>query len=130
MLLVSFFQAPATTEIYTYGHTLSLHDALPISPVVDDDLANRLDLHEADDAVVLVIVTIGDPVTTSTANLLGPIVVNRHTNQAAQAVRSEEHTSELQPLMRISYAVFCLKKKTQQNITNKRITTYPTDTTN
>src|SRR3546814_7372010 len=32
-------------------------------------------------------------------------------------VRSEEHTSELQSLMRISYAVFCLKKKTH-NITN------------
>src|SRR3546814_8091880 len=30
---------------------------------------------------------------------------------AAMAVRSEEHTSELQSLMRISYAVFCLKKK-------------------
>src|SRR3546814_4089788 len=29
--------------------------------------------------------------------------------------RSEEHTSELQSLMRISYAVFCLKKKTVQN---------------
>src|SRR3546814_1934095 len=29
-----------------------------------------------------------------------------------QGVRSEEHTSELQSLMRISYAVFCLKKKT------------------
>src|SRR3546814_9007092 len=29
--------------------------------------------------------------------------------------RSEEHTYELQPLMRISYAVFCLKKKKQQN---------------
>src|SRR3546814_3795734 len=29
----------------------------------------------------------------------------------ADAVRSEEHTSELQSLMRISYAVFCLKKK-------------------
>src|SRR3546814_4783912 len=29
------------------------------------------------------------------------------------ATRSEEHTSELQSLMRISYAVFCLKKKTQ-----------------
>src|SRR3546814_2282042 len=28
--------------------------------------------------------------------------------------RSEEHTSELQSLMRISYAVFCLKKKTQR----------------
>src|SRR3546814_6764241 len=34
--------------------------------------------------------------------------------------RSEEHTSELQSLMRISYAVFCLKKKKQ---TNKIITT-------
>src|SRR3546814_2331431 len=31
-----------------------------------------------------------------------------------QADRSEEHTSELQSLMRISYAVFCLKKKKKQ----------------
>src|SRR3546814_10589936 len=29
-------------------------------------------------------------------------------------IRSEEHTSELQSLLRISYAVFCLKKKTKQ----------------
>src|SRR3546814_1254990 len=36
-------------------------------------------------------------------------------------VRSEEHTSELQSLMRISYAVFCLKKKRH---INKRINTY------
>src|SRR3546814_9388424 len=34
---------------------------------------------------------------------------------ASAGVRSEEHTSELQSLMRISYAVFCLKKK-KQNI--------------
>src|SRR3546814_3385497 len=32
--------------------------------------------------------------------------------------RSEEHTSELQPLMRISYAVLCLKKKTPTNHSN------------
>src|SRR3546814_5281950 len=32
--------------------------------------------------------------------------------------RSEEHTSELQSLMRISYAVFCLKKKISTNTTN------------
>src|SRR3546814_6730880 len=31
------------------------------------------------------------------------------------AIRSEEHTSELQSLMRISYAVFCLKKKKKHN---------------
>src|SRR3546814_7762864 len=39
-------------------------------------------------------------------------------------VRSEEHTSELQSLMRISYAVFCLKKKI---ITKKLFTTSTTD---
>src|SRR3546814_4682502 len=33
---------------------------------------------------------------------------------AKRALRSEEHTSELQSLMRISYAVFCLKKKNKQ----------------
>src|SRR3546814_4183512 len=35
-----------------------------------------------------------------------------------QGRRSEEHTSELQSLMRISYAVFCLKKKTNHNQNN------------
>src|SRR3546814_8655036 len=33
---------------------------------------------------------------------------------ATSRARSEEHTSELQSLMRISYAVFCLKKKSKQ----------------
>src|SRR3546814_3419501 len=42
---------------------------------------------------------------------LGPILAAR--------LRSEEHPSELQSLMRNSYAVFCLKKKTQRNSTNK-----------
>src|SRR3546814_279622 len=35
-------------------------------------------------------------------------------------LRSEEHTSELQSLMRISYAVFCLKKKTKKHIYNMK----------
>src|SRR3546814_1003129 len=40
-----------------------------------------------------------------------------HASRAGEALsRSEEHTSELQSLMRISYAVFCLKKKNK--ITN------------
>src|SRR3546814_7027298 len=38
--------------------------------------------------------------------------------QARQVERSEEHTSELQSLMRISYAVFCLKKKNNITPTN------------
>src|SRR3546814_13786987 len=35
---------------------------------------------------------------------------NRHRREQLRPARSEEHTSELQSLMRISYAVFCLKK--------------------
>src|SRR3546814_5817545 len=41
-------------------------------------------------------------------------------------VRSEEHTSELQSLMRISYAVFCLKKTTQKTNTISKKTHYST----
>src|SRR3546814_1963840 len=39
-------------------------------------------------------------------------IAAQHELADGRAVRSEEHTSELQSLMRISYAVFCLKKKT------------------
>src|SRR3546814_10492886 len=39
--------------------------------------------------------------------------VRPFTGETAIFIRSEEHTSELQSLMRISYAVFCLKKKTR-----------------
>src|SRR3546814_2155581 len=45
----------------------------------------------------------------------------------ARATRSEEHTSELQSLMRISYAVFCLKKKNKNRPTD--ISRYDTHTT-
>src|SRR3546814_7400873 len=46
-------------------------------------------------------------------------ILERHTPNWRLVVRSEEHTSELQSLMRISYAVFCLKKKTiHQQITS------------
>src|SRR3546814_3651846 len=49
--------------------------------------------------------------------------------EEADNVRSEEHTSELQSLMRISYAVFCLKKKTSHhrmstNLSNYNCTTH------
>src|SRR3546814_9232877 len=42
-----------------------------------------------------------------------------HSRGARLAARSEEHTSELQSLMRISYAVFCLKKKNKHKPTNE-----------
>src|SRR3546814_3154095 len=49
--------------------------------------------------------------------------------ETSSMLRSEEHTSELQSLMRISYAVFCLKKKkkTYYSRKNKRYTDYTND---
>src|SRR3546814_1041086 len=52
------------------------------------------------------------PAGDATLQLVGnPIKVLGVDEQFAEPPRSEEHTSELQSLMRISYAVFCLKKK-------------------
>src|SRR3546814_1227309 len=45
----------------------------------------------------------------------------RHLPSPRIHARSEEHTSELQSLMRISYAVFCLKKKTQKLINGRSL---------
>src|SRR3546814_2542828 len=47
---------------------------------------------------------------------------------APMDVRSEEHTSELQSLMRISYAVFCLKKKKNHTEINYKTNTHYTTT--
>src|SRR3546814_2918284 len=47
---------------------------------------------------------------------LAPLILHNEGLRACYGGRSEEHTSELQSLMRISYAVFCLKKKHQTNI--------------
>src|SRR3546814_2410145 len=96
ILCFFFFNDTATTEIYTYLHTLSLHDALPICPPRIEDLP-------------------GDPanavsrVPSRVQNPASAAYIEPHVGQ-----RSEEHTSELQSLMRISYAVFCLKKKKQK----------------
>src|SRR3546814_5438283 len=64
------------------------------------------------------------PVACAGGNRRGAILAHRpdrrYRNDAGRNARrqqrSEEHTSELQSLMRISYAVFCLKKKKKQNI--------------
>src|SRR3546814_2855885 len=49
---------------------------------------------------------------------------DRQGHHARPSQRSEEHTSELQSLMRISYAVFCLKKKKKKYTNQKRTKTY------
>src|SRR3546814_3444708 len=53
--------------------------------------------------------------TQPTADRRGRSAPRRGDRRHRRRRRSEEHTSELQSLMRISYAVFCLKKKNKQN---------------
>src|SRR3546814_10241010 len=54
------------------------------------------------------------PTTMELAAIAYATVHEREKSIVREAKRSEEHTSELQSLMRISYAVFCLKKKPNQ----------------
>src|SRR3546814_6965468 len=53
---------------------------------------------------------------TIAVNIRDTIDVDKPRQQNTMLARSEEHTSELQSLMRTSYAVFCLKKKNQNSI--------------
>src|SRR3546814_8431139 len=87
-----------------------------------DDLASRLDAQSARQldrigAVAMIGVEIVEPHGgLAHQHLTGAGLAERHFAPvddlgAALRLRSEEHTSELQSLMRISYAVFCLKKK-------------------
>src|SRR3546814_4709015 len=70
----------------------------------DDDEVDRVRLYESDQA--------GD-VVGGNAHAFGVRLDPRIARCGIElGARSEEHTSELQSLMRISYAVFCLKKKT------------------
>src|SRR3546814_5230191 len=96
-----FFHDTATTEIYTYWHTLSLHDALPFFCVKDAAVVARGGAQPLQHGHAVLRPGRDRP----GALHVGPAVGQR-TDQ-----RSEEHTSELQSLMRTSYAVFCLKKK-------------------
>src|SRR3546814_5041834 len=123
MICFFLFMDPATTEIYTYGHTLSLHDALPIWPMAEARPGSPSNCPIASASASGSLGGTTRPLTSSaTISALPPTRVaaigSAHA-QASSRARSEEHTSELQSLMRISYAVFCLKKK----ITTKNPTT-------
>src|SRR3546814_5016501 len=56
----------------------------------------------------------------------GLVRVTVYRDSSGDVCRSEEHTSELQSLMRISYAVFCLKKKKYRILTTYRLLTIQT----
>src|SRR3546814_9268650 len=117
MLYLVVFNDTATTEIYTYLHTLSLHDALPIyrscrnTPSRRSTCARRHrgSSRRADRSGRAPAAAGWRPARCAAAAPPPPA------RGSPPAARSEEHTSELQSLMRISYAVFCLKKKNTKN---------------
>src|SRR3546814_2435180 len=82
------------------------------------DLARGTPVNIGEAVGVIAAQSIGEPgtqLTMRTFHIGGAAQLNQESNLEAVAdgtlVRSEEHTSELQSLMRNSYAVFCLKKK-------------------
>src|SRR3546814_6344734 len=75
----------------------------------------RLVTQTADQTAVQDLTYTYDPVGNVMA-VANPLDVPGATGLASGDARSEEHTSELQSLMRISYAVFCLKKKKKREI--------------
>jgi len=56
------------------------------SPQIDEATAKRIGIKTENDAIVLVLLTVGDDVAGITANLAGPVVINRITYAATQAV--------------------------------------------
>src|SRR3546814_6919328 len=95
-----FFSDTATSEIYTDSHTLSLHDALPSSAT--NGAVSRLWIRAR-------ISMLSSAIRCASAALAAS-ETSRVPGTLSMTIRSEEHTSELQSLMRISYAVLCLQK--------------------
>src|SRR3546814_8137646 len=68
------------------------------------------------DLICAKLVAIGGSRSRGSAAIVISIRRNRNDSLPGSRGRSEEHTSELQSLMRISYAVFCLKKKKKEQL--------------
>src|SRR3546814_16945954 len=97
MFIIFFFNETATTEIYTYLHTLSLHDALPVSTRTISARPGR-----GTSSGCPAQMKTGGPERPPVSVFIGPmvsggpafVVAVRHGQLGAG--RSEEHTSELQ----------------------------------
>src|SRR3546814_3620960 len=125
--LFFFCNDTAATEIYTYLPTLSLHDALPIfsesqdcpSSDMDGSIARQMSQLVLDEGMSIAGLARAAGVSSDALHGFD----ETDWRPGTETIRSEEHTSELQSLMRSSYAVFCLKKKTlTQQLATLRLT--------
>src|SRR3546814_16985945 len=108
LICLFFLNVTSTIEIYTDLHTLSLLDALPISPI----------------AVADHVIGAGETLYGAMCRAGQEGIISKRADAAYAGRRtrnrSEEHTSELQSLMRTSYAVICLKKKKQTLLKDRK----------
>src|SRR3546814_9619815 len=136
LLDVFFFNVTATTQIYTYWHTLSLHAALPISHAAASTGRRSAGSRQARRLIMAAVNSrkrgaaerpLSAPFSfrSRESGQIGLIERRGARRRSFKvwsktmlkkifsgiAIRSEEHTSELQSLMSISYAGFCLQKK-------------------
>src|SRR3546814_7865719 len=122
-----FFHYTPTTESNTYCHTLPLHDALPILILTRRPAKPSVDINWRKRSGTV-------PATAWESRFTRRRELDHDERRPAtrrrpqmtrsnlewySPSRSEEHTSELRSLMRISYAVFCLKKKKTPHITTR-----------
>lgn len=68
-------------------------------PELDDATVDALDINAPEDVIVYVVLTIGETIEQTTANLLGPVVINLVNNRAAQAVLHQPGLSTKTPLV-------------------------------
>src|SRR3546814_11734212 len=113
-----FCNSLATTEIYTYLHSLSLPYSLPISAVhkcVQGTRQQRLPARKRPLTQAcmarLYVCTSSTRSATASGGVYCEMPCPRLNTWPPWPTRSEEHTSDLQAIMRSSYAVFCMQKK-------------------
>src|SRR3546814_5349653 len=124
-MLYFFCNDTATTEIYTYGHTLSLHDALPISAASPTLSAGGFDteirflrFRTTSLPISWYGPLVGNDVLSCVASTTEGLSCQRRSGNGSKLTRtarcgrcsgrvrrSEEHTTELQSLIRTTYAV-------------------------
>ena len=68
-------------------------------PEIDEEVATWLGISAPDEGIVLVIVTVPEKAKNATANLLGPLIVNRLTRRSVQAVLHDDYSTR-EPLFR------------------------------
>lgn len=69
-------------------------------PVVDDEVVADLEIEAAEEVLALLVLTAGDNLASTTANLLAPILVNTRTRRALQVILDDPALSVTTPLVR------------------------------